>query len=391
MRAWGWTWDRLRAVTALALAVGLLVAAPAAASATTCQAWAAPRTVGTATNSFSGVALTSGCAAWAVGVWANGQDVESLVEHWNGTGWSVQPSPDPSSHNNDLVAVAATSASNAWAVGSYNPDNVLGANLPLILHWNGTAWTQTTSSITDSYNYLTAVSATSATSAWAVGYRYSHTAQAYQTLILHWNGTAWTPQPSPNPTGSNGSYLWGVTATSASNAWAVGSSVNASGRRTSQILHWDGTTWTQVANPNPGQNWTVLDGVTATSSSNAWAVGLYYNGSTSQSLVERWDGTAWTQVPSPSPCGTTNALSSVAASSATNAWAVGECSPEAPPYQPLVEHWNGSTWTLVPNPDPGGAPGNALSAVAARYSNAGAVGYYYDSARGVDQPLALHL
>jgi hypothetical protein len=57
---------------------------------------------------------------------------------------------------------------------------------------------------------------------------------------------------------------------------------------------------------------------------------------------------------------------------------------------PLIVHWNGTAWTQVSSPDPGGASGaNVLSGVAARGSKAGAVGYY-SSSTGI-QPLAVHL
>lgn len=49
------------------------------------------------------------------------------------------PKPGPRGHhNNSLDAVGAVSARSAWAVGSYY--NYAVQN-PLILHWNGKAWT----------------------------------------------------------------------------------------------------------------------------------------------------------------------------------------------------------------------------------------------------------
>jgi len=75
-----------------------------------------------------------------------------------------------------------------------------------------------------SFPFLTGVTVTSASSAWAVG---SYTiGTAGQTLILQWNGTKWTHVPSPNPVPSD--ELVGVAASSGSNAWAVGTSTNDS-------------------------------------------------------------------------------------------------------------------------------------------------------------------
>jgi hypothetical protein len=133
--------------------------------------------------------------------------------HWNGTAWKQVPSPKPSpGASSVLYSVAATSASNAWAVGTTE----FASAKTLILHWNGTAWKRVPSPSPAFNNILYGVAASSASNVWAVGYAEN------ATLILHWNGTAWRRVPSPNP-GSEGSSLFGVAATSARNAWAVGS------------------------------------------------------------------------------------------------------------------------------------------------------------------------
>src|SRR5262249_45657258 len=110
----------------------------------------------------------------------------------------------------NLVSVAAVSAHDVWSVGGTS------GGKPMILRWNGTAWKHV-SSPAPAGSVLRRVAATSASNAWAVG---SYGTSNSRTLILHWNGTTWKQVPSPSPGG--GSYLAGVAATSASNAWAVG-------------------------------------------------------------------------------------------------------------------------------------------------------------------------
>jgi hypothetical protein len=88
-----------------------------------------PRLAPTFEGGLGGVAATSASDAWAVGGDAN----NSLILHWNGKKWQKVPAANPSPGNDDLDAVAASSARNAWAVGA------LGGNA-LVLHWNGTAW-----------------------------------------------------------------------------------------------------------------------------------------------------------------------------------------------------------------------------------------------------------
>lgn len=84
------------------------------------------------------------------------------------------------------------------------------------------------------------------------------------------------------------------------------------------------TAWRHVSSPGSGPA-SGLYGVTALSSANAWAVGYFDNGTSHQTLVLHWNGTAWKLVPSPNPGGPdhANLLYGVRASSASNIWAVG--------------------------------------------------------------------
>lgn len=66
------------------------------------------------------------------------QSPYTLILHWNGTAWARVATPSPGTRFNVLNGVSAVSARNAWAVGFYR--NQAAGALPLILHWNGTAW-----------------------------------------------------------------------------------------------------------------------------------------------------------------------------------------------------------------------------------------------------------
>ena len=93
---------------------------------------------------------------------------------------------------------------------------------------------------------LSSVAATSASNAWAVGDDPTSTGQ--QTLILHWNGTKWKRVPSPNPSSAI-NFLAAVGAASAGSAWAVGFVKTETGAVQTLILHWNGTTWKRVGEP----------------------------------------------------------------------------------------------------------------------------------------------
>jgi hypothetical protein len=115
-----------------------------------------------------------------------------------------------------------------------------------------------------------------------------------------------------------------VAATSATSAWAVGYFSNGTADQT-LIAHWNGKAWMQVPSPNPGSSSNRLTGVAAISAADVWAVGSYNSGAADQTMVANWNGKAWTRPPSPDPGGSTsgNDLFGVAATSSTNIWAVG--------------------------------------------------------------------
>src|SRR5439155_22453256 len=162
------------------------------------------------------------------------------------------------------------------------------------------------------HNFLFDVTCASASDCWAVGY-YSTggVGSVHQTLIEHWNGTAWSIVSSPNASTTQANFLSDVTCTSASDCWAVGGTL---------IEHWNGTTWSIVTSPNTGG----LSGVTCTSPSDCWAVGSYRNGFYNQTLIEHWNGTAWSIVTSPNTSTIENYLIRVTSTSAPASWAVGD-------------------------------------------------------------------
>jgi hypothetical protein len=369
----------------LVLAGALSGFGPAAgASAAPCQAWTGgqPPGQGTGASQLSGAAVLSPCYAWAVGSSQEGTTERSLIEHWDGTGWSVIPSPSPGTAA-ELLGVRALSPRDAWAVGDFGDGTTFKT---FILHWDGKHWTRVPSPSpggTGSVDTLASVAVTSASNAWAVG------RAGNQTLILRWNGHAWTRVTSPHPRPA--SLLQAVSAVSSTDAWAVGDIVSALAGRgvppiQTLILHWNGASWKQVTSPNPGAS-DSLAGVSAVSAQTAWAVGTTSRGSTDSALILRWNGHGWARAPGPANTGSSVDLIGVAATSTSSAWAVG-ISFGSQADTTVILRWNGRRWARVSSPSPGGVF-NSLHAVAATSaSNAWAVGDFADD--GPFQPLAIH-
>jgi len=209
-------------------------------------------------------------------------------------------------------------------------------------------------------NTLVQVSVGPATSAWAVGY--AGTLGSFRTLAERWDGSKWALARSPNPSPLD-NVLFGVATLSRASAWAVGydlANVSPVAYHRALIEHWNGSTWRVVPTPRAGPSDSDLWGVTALSATNAWAVGNENIGTfLFRPLVEHWTGHAWTLVPVPSPplTGVGASLFGIAATSPRNIWAVGnyDTGTRVHRFQPLIEHYDGAHWALVPVSTPGSA------------------------------------
>jgi hypothetical protein len=252
--------------------------------------------------------------AWMVGWTAFLGTPQTLVQRWNGAAWSVVPSPVVQG-GSEFDAVAALGSNDAWAVGSRaggHPE-FNATRVTLTAHWDGSRWTMVPSpNVSDRSHELLDIAALAANDVWAVGSS-RNIGEDFRTLILHWNGSSWSITPSPNLPGEN--ILYGVSARAANDVWAVGDSWDGiTGRQI--FLHWDGQSWRQVNGVGgPTACAGCVGDVLAMGVNDVWAVG---------SEIGHWDGTQWTLVPEPSvPGGIGTTLRSLAKIGPCDAWAVG--------------------------------------------------------------------
>jgi hypothetical protein len=378
-----WGWRPLCGVAAATLAVAAASGVASAASGST-----RPAATPTVTAGLGGVTALSATDAWAVGDVrpVGGYPISGLIEHWNGTQWATAATISVTGSNVNLSKVSADSATDAWAVGSAQVEG--SPPTALIEHWNGTKWTRTA---TPSLNggWLYGVSAVSPTNAWAVGY-YNNSKGDAQVLVLQWNGKSWSQAPAANPNPNFSAFLESVSATSASNAWAVGYDLNRSGATQVLLLHYNGTSWTQdTSAKSAGTLW----GVSADSAADAWATGYNASGKT---LILHHTSAGWARVTSPNPgtgVNTTWPVLTVSALSPTEVWAAGAYSTTGTtPNKLLILRGTGTTWKQMPAASPAGVNSNTLSAVSANSAtSAWAVGeYQIPTALGVSGTLILH-
>ena len=304
-------------------------------------------------NSITGVSCISATDCVAVGDYA-GSVEQTLIESWNGSAWSVVSSPDQGSNANGLEGVSCTSSTSCVAVGYY--ENGSNQDQTLILSWNGSAWTIVSSPDQGSgYNTLNGVSCVSPTDCVAAGFYVNESAN--QTLIESFDGSAWTIVSSPDP--GIGALLAGISCTSATSCTAAGTYSNGSANQT-LIESFDGSAWSVVSSPDAGSN-DQLYAVSCTSSSFCVAVGFSSAGSGEQTLAETWDGSGWSIVSSPDPSGADNLLSGVSCTGPTDCVAAGYAS-GSHAYHTLVETLIGGGWSVSSSPNVGSG-GNYLGPV----------------------------
>jgi hypothetical protein len=321
--------------------------------------------------------------------------------------FSNQNSPNPNTQGNTLNAVAALSPSDAWAVG-YKNDNNLNDSRTLTLHWDGTTWKTVASPNPGSIpscqngntgNVLTAVAPVSTSDVWAVGFSFTCTA-LLKPMVLHWDGTAWKTVQTPKVRTNDNSALTSIVALASNNVYAVGYQPASNGAVLTLVEHWNGTAWNVMSSPNANNTGNVLAGISANSPTDIWAVGdQVAPGIPAKTLVEHFNGTKWSVVPSPNVLNTgdlnQNVLTSVQAVSGADITAAGFVLDSSNQRElTLIEHWDGTAWSIIPSPNQSSTAGslNTLHGVTAvSGTDLYAAGFFADAASsGQQQTFILH-
>lgn len=289
---------------------------------------------------LSGISCPSARACTAVGSTSGSL---TLAQHWAGSRWSVQDTPNGSHPaTGQLNAVSCNSPTACTAVGSYLST---AGELPLVERWDGSSWAiQASAKVSPGATRLVGVSCASLTMCIAVGWDAFSPARA---VVEAWDGTSWTIQPTPTPSGgADGTFLTGVSCTSPEACTAVGSTGRTG--NTPLVERWDGNAWTIQSAPEPANSGAHLNAVSCTSPTDCTAVGGFTNGGPppfiDRPLVESWDGSSWTIDPAPSPVGG-GELAGVSCTSTSACTAVGYEGSTATGTT-LAETWDGSAWTI---------------------------------------------
>jgi len=284
--------------------------------------------------SFAATAAIADNDIWAVGDSTSTGTEQPLAVHFNGTSWSVVPTPNLAGSGSGFSGVAAVASNDIWAVGEQVINNT---GETLIENWNGTSWSVVPSPSPPGLGDLKSVTAVSPTNVWAAGIGGGTSGD----LVEHWNGTSWSIVSSAAFSGTD-TGLRGISADASNDIWAVGFTSGGS----AAILHFNGTSWSRVASPGFGRGYSRPEAVTALSPTDVWLTGVAKQGNRCCPfpLIEHFEGTSWSEVGNPNPVpNSSEYLSGIAAASANDIWAVGSG---------FIDNWNGTSWSIVINPVP---------------------------------------
>ncbi len=285
--------------------------------------WTALRTPSPACGWLTSVVKLSHHRAWAVGYHTTKAGrTFTLSEFYNGSRWTVEPTPTPGS-SGQLFGVAVSRSGTVWAVGSATSNSVEHS---LILKRTGSRWTVVPSP--GGGAELHGVTVMPSGQVWAVGWQFNGDDLAFATVTMHLTGAGWRIVPSPSPGGPDNSFLYAVASGPHSSLWAVGNYFNPGtfAPRTLTMRYASGH-WTQVASPSPGSSQDWLYAAAVTSSGAVWAVGGAVGPLCESALAEQFAAGKWhlVKVPNHGPCNSSNpnALYAVAAAGG-KVYAVGQ-------------------------------------------------------------------
>ncbi len=300
--------------------------------------------------------LQAASASSPTDIWAVGQS----TMHFDGTKWTSFAAPLIKGDNTSFLGgVVDISPALDWAAGTVN----IGLANPgqVIEQWDGTQWNefQGPRFAKGDEPSVKAMAYTSANDIWAIGSLLSDGGQLLSFLFEHWDGTAWTATSLI----SGDAFLFGASADATNDAWAVGFSGPENDSSRTLAMHWDGTNWKIVATPSVGSGANQLNGVLAQAPNDVWAVGFSTpvpppKQAATLTLIEHFDGTKWTVVPSPNigpnSMYQSNRLFGLTANSSTDIWAFGSVfAADGSGHQAtLLLHWDGTSWTIAPSPNP---------------------------------------
>jgi hypothetical protein len=335
------------------VAVAVLIAAPAAAARVVSWDPMDHPSVSGRTQIFYGVDAAGPNDVWAIGyswgVVGGALEFRTLAQHFDGSTWTRVPTPDvETAPAKDLLFdVDAVATDDVWAAGrsATAPSNPSGK--PLVLHWDGSAWSIHALPAVSAGSSFSAIAA-DADSVWAVGEKYNPQSGYYQPLVMRREGGSWTEIAFPATTGCRAApdkTFWryspgGVTIRENGDVYVSGACSSEIGERAVLGLYRNGR-WRSAFDPTTLPGTSHLNDVDAKPGRAVLAVGdVGVN-----PLVLRGGGISFTPEPAPT-VGTGTSLNAVAAGGPS--YAVGTATGSDAFARPAALQRAGGVWRSEP-------------------------------------------
>lgn len=298
-----------------------------------------------------------------LGLWA----VPLLAQNPCGTPHLVGMPHPANATSTRLYDVCAFGPNDVWAVGQRWADLAGQTNsFAFILHWDGAHFTEVPCPSPGIPNLRTwcelrTIGGSGPNDLWAAGqYERQHPNNGHvgpQIFLLHWDGSTWTQVPEPMPqftymASSSGSHVNQIIANASNDVWFFGrwsgDQFTSSGPL---AMRWDGSAIqfeSITAPPNTSPYWRWVD-VDKVGPNQFWGVAAT-NGGNYGTLVGEWTGSSFQPHTIPKLPVTYYELTAVGAVAANDVWVAGSEQTLNPstPIAPYTIHWNGSTWTRIP-------------------------------------------
>jgi hypothetical protein len=320
--------------------------------------------VGNLDNNLDAVSSASPTDTWAVGDYypsTNPNVLQNMAEHWDGSAWTEYALPEVGSNQNTLLGVSELPSGHTWAVGYYTDAN--WTDQALIEYYNGSTWSVVPSpSPAAQQNILTSVAAISDNDVWATGEE-RDSAGTWHTLAEHWNGSTWSTVASVDP-GAGSNEFYAVHAVSSNSVYAVGDESGSSFPDQALIEHWDGKNWSVL--PSPADSNESLEAFGVTGSDSALTVAGNRENDTAPYTTLAASGAPGSLSLQNTPNATgENDLYAVTTAADGSAYAAGwSVDPSTGVYDSEILHGAGGQWSLDATPNPGSGS-NGFAGVAA--------------------------
>lgn len=291
-------------------------------------------------NILNGVCAISTNNVWTVGYYDQ-QPSFTLTQRWDGVNWTTISSPNHSVQYNVLNAVQGLSSNNVYAVGYYS---VIGTPQMYVLRWDGNSWTEQTTPTVTGGSSLQSIVIFGPNDIYAGGFKaVGAPGPTTGTLVVHWNGSSWNIEETPNQSNNRSNYITDMKGLSANDIWAVGYSRKLTENYQAMVLHKTGSDWNIVPVPQSPADENFLYSIDIIAPNDIWASGNRNQNGQYTTLFYHYNGSTWTQVNSP------QGGYGFVHGSANDIWSTGSG----------FVHYDGSTWNSVSAPIPnGGAMGS---------------------------------